>query len=96
MPAVVYAPDAIRDFDRLVDFLADQDGAAALASAEVLTEGIKLLERHPLIGWPAESGLRELVISRGQTGYIALYDYLEIIDTVVVLAIRHQREEGFD
>lgn len=38
--------------------------------------------------------MRELVISRGSTGYIALYRYHEIRDVVTVLAIRHQREVG--
>lgn len=30
----------------------------------------------PLIGRPAKGGMRELVISRGKTGYLALYRYL--------------------
>ena len=34
------------------------------------------------------------MISRGKTGYIALYRYDEIRDAVRVLAIRHQREIG--
>lgn len=38
--------------------------------------------------------MRELVISRGKTGYIALYRYDEIRDVARVLAIRHQRELG--
>lgn len=40
--------------------------------------------------------MRELVISHGRTGYVALYDWLEAIDTVVVLALRHQREAGYE
>ncbi|HUX25319.1 MAG TPA: type II toxin-antitoxin system RelE/ParE family toxin, partial [Burkholderiales bacterium] len=39
---------------------------------------------------------RELVIARGRTGYVALYDWLEPIDAVVVLALRHQREAGYE
>jgi plasmid stabilization system protein ParE len=38
--------------------------------------------------------LRELVISKGRTGYVALYRYLPEQDRVDVLAIRHQRESG--
>ncbi|HSS05719.1 MAG TPA: type II toxin-antitoxin system RelE/ParE family toxin, partial [Rhodanobacteraceae bacterium] len=38
---------------------------------------------------------RELVISRGHSGYIALYSYEQLEDTVLVLAIRHQREAGY-
>jgi plasmid stabilization system protein ParE len=39
--------------------------------------------------------LRELVISRGRTGYVALYSFEEDQDAVLVLAIRHQREAGY-
>jgi plasmid stabilization system protein ParE len=39
--------------------------------------------------------VRELVISFGQTGYIALYRFVVPRDEVRVLAIRHQREIGF-
>jgi plasmid stabilization system protein ParE len=37
---------------------------------------------------------RELVISKGRTGYVALYRYLPEQDRVDILAIRHQRESG--
>jgi len=39
--------------------------------------------------------LRELVISRGCTGYVALYRFEEDQDAVLILAIRHQREAGY-
>jgi len=39
--------------------------------------------------------IRELVISLGQTGYIALYRFVVPQDEVRVLALRHQREIGF-
>jgi plasmid stabilization system protein ParE len=93
---ITYAPDAILDLERLRDFLAEHDPDAALAAAAAIVEAVLVLERHPLIGRPAEAGLRELVISRGRTGYVALYDWLEPIDTVVVLALRHQRETGYE
>lgn len=54
-----------------------------------------MLERHPLIGRPAEDGMRELVISLGRTGYVALRDWLEAIDTVVILALQLQRKMGY-
>jgi hypothetical protein len=34
---------------------------------------VDILKRHPEIDRPVEDGLRELVISRGRTGYVALY-----------------------
>lgn len=41
-------------------------------------------------------GLRELVISRGLTGYVALHSLEEGQDAVLILAIRHQREAEQD
>jgi len=35
------------------------------------------------------------VISRGRSGYLALYRYDEDRDRVLVLTIRHQREAGY-
>jgi plasmid stabilization system protein ParE len=50
---------------------------------------------HPAVGRPVGANLRELVISRGRTGYLALYAYDDLADTVAVLAVRHQRESGY-
>ena len=96
MARVTYAPGAVRDLERLRDFIAKQDPEAALAAAVAIADAVSVLERHPLIGRPAEAGMRELVIARGRTGYVALYDWLEAIDTVVILALRHQREAGYE
>lgn len=96
MARVAYAPGAVADLERLYDFLAQHDPGASLAAATAIADGVSTLERHPLIGRPAEAGMRELVISHGRTGYVALYDWLEAVDTVVVLALRHQREAGYE
>jgi plasmid stabilization system protein ParE len=48
-----------------------------------------------LIGRPLETKLRELVISRGRSGYVALYSFEQVYDAVLILAIRHQREAGY-
>ncbi|SCY10251.1 hypothetical protein SAMN05216420_102306 [Nitrosospira sp. Nl5] len=39
--------------------------------------------------------MRELIISRGRTGYVALYSLEEDQDAVLILAICHQREAGY-
>jgi plasmid stabilization system protein ParE len=39
--------------------------------------------------------MRELLISQGKTGYVALYAYEAPHDAILVLAVRHQREAGF-
>jgi plasmid stabilization system protein ParE len=51
-----------------------------------------MLEHHPLIGRNVEGGLRELVISFGRNGYLALYRFAPARREVLILAIRHQRE----
>lgn len=48
-----------------------------------------------MIGHKVEAGLREMVKSRGLTGYVALYDYDPIRDVVIIQAVRHQREGGY-
>ena len=96
MAAVSYSPRASSDLIRLIDFLAESDPAAAAETADLITSAVDALERHPLIGRPVESGYSELVISRGSSGYSALYRYDEPRDGVLVLAIRHQREAGYD
>lgn len=95
MARLIYSSRAFNDLDRLTDFLIDTDPAAASETVELIAEAVTILKRHPLIGRPVEGNIRELVISRGKTGYIALYSYEAEYDTVLILAIRHQRESGF-
>ncbi len=92
MADVFYAPRALTDIDRRADFLLAQDVAASIETASILMEAIAHLKRHPLVGRIVERGLRELVISRGRTGYVALYRFDVERDFVLVLAIKHQRE----
>jgi plasmid stabilization system protein ParE len=95
MPRLVFAPRALDDLDRLTEFLLEQSPEWAKATAPIIVSGLQALRLHPLIGRPMEHGLRELLISRGRTGYVALYQYDAATDTVLLLAIRHQREAGF-
>ena len=96
MAEVVYSRHAFADLERLAEFLAIAKDApkAAIAAIDVIRDGIEILGRHPLVGRPCEEGLRELLISYGKSGYVALYSYEQRHDVVLVLAIRHQREAG--
>ena len=49
-----------------------------------------------MIGRKVDDRYRELVISHGRSGYLALYRYDPSEDLVLVLAIRHQREQGYE
>ncbi len=95
MARLSYSSGAFADLDRLTDFLLESDPVAAMATVELITEAVSILERHPLIGRTVESDIRELVISRGKTGYVALYSHVPEHDVVLILAIRHQREAGY-
>ena len=94
MAELIYSRRALVDLERLTDFLLDTEPAAALETVALISEVVQVLANHPLLGHPAEYGMRELVVSRGRTGYVAMYSYEEQQDTVLVLAIRHQREAG--
>jgi plasmid stabilization system protein ParE len=92
---VVYSEGAFSDLDRLIDFLLDAEAPQAARVANLITEAVGILANHPLIGRNVEENLRELVISRGKSAYLALYSYEEAYDAVFILAIRHSREAGY-
>ena len=95
MAQVAFHDGARADLAKIEQFLAAENPAAAFDTIDLILDAIAVLERHPLIGRPAEGGLRELVISQGRSGYVALYDYFEHDDLVTVLAMRHQKQSGY-
>lgn len=95
MAKLIYSERALADLERLTDFLVAGDPPAAAETVDLIEEAVALLRRHPLLGRPVEHEMRELVISRGRTGYVALYSLEEEYEIVLILAIRHQREAGY-
>jgi plasmid stabilization system protein ParE len=95
LAAVTYSARALADLDRLFHFLAAENPDAAVDAAAVIVDAVTILGRHPYIGRPVRGRLRELVISYGRTGYVALYRVAAREDRVEILAIRHQREAGY-
>ncbi|NRR34314.1 type II toxin-antitoxin system RelE/ParE family toxin [Oxalobacteraceae bacterium] len=95
MARLIYSRQALDDLERISDFLVTYDPAIASAAIELIIEAVTVLERHPLIGRAFDEDLRELVITQGKTGYVALYSFEEPHDAVLILAVRHQREAGF-
>jgi plasmid stabilization system protein ParE len=102
---VIFSEEAEEDLLRLFDFALMRElesEAADLSIAERAVEairtGCKFLAHSPFSCRKAPPGdnsfARELLISFGAGGYVALF---EIIDskTVVVGAIRHQREGDY-
>lgn len=95
MAQVVYAQNALANLERAFAYLAEHDPAAAVDAAVAIRNAAEILSDHPLIGRRVEGEIRELIISYGKTGYIALYRYLPEQGLVRILALRHQRELDF-
>ncbi len=95
MAQIICSQQALAILERLADFLYKENPREAEKTVGLITEAVQILENHPLIGRPTEQGLRQLVISRGTSGYMALYSYEATEDAVLVLAVRHQREAGY-
>lgn len=94
MTKLLYSPSATHDLERLARFLYQTNPVEAAQTIPLIISAVDVLAFHPRIGRPRGRAVRELVISRGKTGYLALYRYDEIRDIARVLAIRHQRELG--
>lgn len=95
MAQVVYSARALENVARSLEFLRSENPEAALAAAKAIESAVNTLASHPLVGRRVEGDIRELVISFGATGYIALYRFVVQEDEVRVLALRHQREMGY-
>jgi addiction module RelE/StbE family toxin len=96
MPRVRFSPTALRDLERIREFLRPKSGSAARRAAEAIITSTKLLESHGHAGRPAEGydeTYRELIIDFGDSGYVALYRFHG--DEVIILTIRHQKEVGY-
>jgi plasmid stabilization system protein ParE len=92
---VVYSARSLQHIERAFRFLRDNNPGAAMDAVAAIQSAADNLRAHPLIGRRVEGELRELVISYGHTGYVALYRFVVSRDEVRILAIRHQRELGF-
>jgi plasmid stabilization system protein ParE len=96
MPRLIWSPQALQDVQRLYRFLANKNAAAAKRAVKAIRESVKVLAYQPGIGRPAEDmepEYREWIIDFGDSGYVVLYRYEG--KTVVILAVRHQKEVGY-
>ena len=94
---VRYTKAAKEDLLRLYELLLENDFVAARSALEAIKKSINLLQDFPFTcrkASPANPFLREMVISFGADGYVALFE-IEADNTVTILAMRHQREEDF-
>ena len=96
MAKVVLTRKAAEQIATFRAFYADKEPIAGTRAVATILAGFQRLETHPAIGRPFGDvpNLRELVIPFGSTGYVALYRVHRA--RVVILAIRHQREAGYE
>ena len=95
MPRVKLSARARLDLARLHRFLAEKDSTLASRAIDDIYASVVHLKRMPKIGRPVQAGLRELIIDFGSSGYLALYDFDEAADEIIILAVRHQRENNY-
>jgi plasmid stabilization system protein ParE len=96
MSRLIWTPAALLDVKRLYDFLKPKDPDAANRAVKAIRQGVKVLEKQPGVGRPAEDmedEFRDWIIDFGDSGYVVRYRVGQRF--VTVLAVRHQREVGF-
>ncbi|OGB29990.1 MAG: plasmid stabilization protein [Burkholderiales bacterium RIFCSPLOWO2_12_FULL_61_40] len=100
---VQFSTAAEEDLERLFDFILQRELESASGDLDIperalqaIKDGIGFLRSSPFACRKLGDSpfVRELVITFGSAGYVALY---EIVDnsTVVIGAIRHQREDDY-
>lgn len=95
MAQVVYPARLLDPVEGVFASLRDTNPAAAAPVAAALQSAVETLAAHPLLGRRLEGELRELVVSYGKTGYVALYRFVISRDEVRILALRSQKELGY-
>lgn len=84
------------DFERILDHLAQYQIENPTLRIREIIEAINVLEHNPMIGRPTNNNKRELIIGHRSHGYVALYRYIVEIDTIFILAVRSQKETGYE
>ena len=96
--SVRFTAEAQQDIKRLYEFILERDDSGygtAQRALNAIKTGIDSLNHNPFSCRKTNTPfLRELVISFGATGYVALFE-IEDNQTVTILAIRHQREDDY-
>ncbi len=96
MPRLIWSPSALQDIRCLYRFLVEKNPEAARQAIKAIRGSVQAIAEQPRMGRPVE-GLdveyREWPIDFGDSGYIALYRHEG--RTVMIVAVRHQREIGY-
>ena len=92
---VRYTRTARDDLLRLYSFSLEHDVQAARRAIDAIDNSLVMLQSFPFTCRKADPDnpfLRELLVSFGRSGYVALYE-IEGDQIVTILAVRQQRED---
>jgi len=95
MARIVMQEGALDDLERLYGFLARHDEEAAERAAKCIDEAISQLARYPELVPSLNGEYRVLSIPFGKRGYSAAHVYDADMDEVLILGLKHQREEFY-
>ena len=89
-----WSDSALEQITEILDFIAEENPAAAQRVVENLRDRLRVLSDQPLLGRPLsdemDPGLRRLVLA----GYVILYRAHAPSQTVVIVALRHSRQRS--
>lgn len=95
MARIELVPEVFDDFDRFFDHLEQFEVEDIAGRIAEIIQALQILTHSPLIGRKVPGGMRELVIGEANRAYLALYRFVAEVDTVIVLALRSQRESSY-
>lgn len=101
MRKVIFSPEAGEDLVRLFNFALERELRSSSPDIDIpdralaaITSALRALALNPFMGRKVRSQFeREVVISFGRTGYVALYKVTD--SAVIVGAVRHQLESDY-
>ena len=97
MPRLIWTGPALAYMQRLYQFLASKSPDAARRAAGAIRSQVRILEAQPAVGRvlaETDPEYRTWPIDFGESGYVVLYRFDS--RQVSILALRHQREAGFE
>lgn len=103
MPQIIVSHGASTDLERLTAFLIDANAMAqANKIIKLLTTAFKEIANNPMTGKAFTlsdnedlTGIREVKLRFGKSGYQFLFWHDIQADVVIILAIRHYREQHY-
>lgn len=92
---IKWLPGAVSDLQRLRDFILPHNADAARRAVAIIRKTVSTLQQHALFGKPIEEmpDFLDIAIPFGSSGYLLRYRLER--DTVLIVAVKHDREAGF-